>query len=218
MQPSRLLQLHLALGGEEQQSPEDAHPVGVEIRGRHAALGCEQHTGGPLEALGNLRARIARDEGVSALWANDGDDEPSYLYYGETAKTVHLQGELPAGIERVRVYGSKDVTALTGVAAASKKGKRARRRDRQREVDARAPNVEAEQEEALAMSREEAPSHETLDEQFCVICLERERTHALIPCGHRCLCAQCCERLEAAASANCPLCTAPVMQGLRIYG
>lgn len=165
------------------------------------------------------RARRDKCNMVVFGWrANDGDDEPSYLYYGETAKTVHLQGGLPAGIERVRVYGSKDVTALTGVAAASKKGKRARRRDRQREVDARAPNVEAEQEEALATSREEAPSHETLDEQFCVICLERERTHALIPCGHRCLCAQCCERLEAAASANCPLCTAPVMQGLRIYG
>jgi len=35
------------------------------------------------------------------------------------------------------------------------------------------------------------------DAGLCVICLESERTHALIPCGHKCLCGKCAERYEA---------------------
>ena len=219
---------------DEAAAPSSDRPV---IRWHDSVAGYEVLDGLPVETewiryfeaekMTTLSAHIRRARRdkcnmvVFGWRAQDGDDEPSYLYYGETAKTVHLQGELPTGIERVRVYGSKDITALTGVVAAtSKKGKRARRRDRQREVGARAhndePDVEqAKQEkEALPMT----PHETTLDEQFCVICLERERTHALVPCGHRCLCAQCCERLVTEASAKCPLCTTPLMQGLRIYG
>ena len=46
----------------------------------------------------------------------------------------------------------------------------------------------------------------------CVVCLEGDATHVLVPCGHHCLCAQC-----AKAQKQCPLCRAPVTQTVRLY-
>jgi len=46
----------------------------------------------------------------------------------------------------------------------------------------------------------------------CIVCLERARTHAGIPCGHRVLCAEC-----AAAVTTCPICRSPVSAFLRVY-
>jgi hypothetical protein len=53
------------------------------------------------------------------------------------------------------------------------------------------------------------------DELLCSICMEGEKTHACLPCGHRCLCASCAEpslKLE-----TCPICRVPVLMRARIY-
>ena len=44
------------------------------------------------------------------------------------------------------------------------------------------------------------------------MCLDREQTHALVPCGHRCVCAAC-----GADIALCPICRAPVARVLEIF-
>ncbi len=54
------------------------------------------------------------------------------------------------------------------------------------------------------------------DEQsLCVICLDKQATFALYPCGHKCVC-------EADASlisrqGTCPVCRTPVQSELRIW-
>ena len=40
---------------------------------------------------------------------------------------------------------------------------------------------------------------------FCVVCLDRESTHALVPCGHRCICEACSTRLLGAKDAARPV-------------
>ena len=45
----------------------------------------------------------------------------------------------------------------------------------------------------------------------CVVCLDKQRTHALIPCGHTVLCEDCAHRLadhyyERNESFHCPIC------------
>ena len=58
--------------------------------------------------------------------------------------------------------------------------------------------AEARQQAAAAKAPVGRPSAKEADDaSLCVVCLESERTHALIPCGHRCLCAKCAERYEA---------------------
>ena len=69
-----------------------------------------------------------------------------------------------------------------------------------------------------------------LERELCVICLDRPRTHALLYCGHRCLCETCCaeilgtsdagddrDRGATARNARCPVCRARVRSALRIF-
>ena len=56
------------------------------------------------------------------------------------------------------------------------------------------------------------PRQPLLDWHECVVCLDDEQTHALIPCGHLALCGSC-----AADRSECPLCRVPCTGTLRIY-
>ena len=50
------------------------------------------------------------------------------------------------------------------------------------------------------------------DENFCVVCMERPATIALLPCGHLCACKE-----DAGLLNLCPICRAPVQNRQRIY-
>jgi len=49
----------------------------------------------------------------------------------------------------------------------------------------------------------------------CVICLQKESTHVLVPCGHLCLCADCAPNI---APGTCPLCRETCAMAVRVYG
>lgn len=49
---------------------------------------------------------------------------------------------------------------------------------------------------------------------MCVVCKDLERTHALIPCGHKALCGNCVELLHP---KRCPLCNENFSSTLRIW-
>jgi hypothetical protein len=61
---------------------------------------------------------------------------------------------------------------------------------------------------------DEAPRPLTADES-CTVCFAAKRTHALIPCGHRCLCARCVN-LDSLGH-SCPICRTYVSDALRVY-
>jgi len=48
-----------------------------------------------------------------------------------------------------------------------------------------------------------------------VVCLENNKTHAIAPCMHLCLCQDCAADLIV--KRGCPICTQPANQILRIY-
>jgi len=50
------------------------------------------------------------------------------------------------------------------------------------------------------------------DEKSCIICLEKERCVALIPCGHLCLCRDC-----SGTQKKCPICRTVITDFLRTY-
>ena len=60
-----------------------------------------------------------------------------------------------------------------------------------------------------------AAGGERAEEQLpeCVVCLDDEPTHAVLPCGHRCLCAGCL----VAAARECPVCRTPSQGTVRIF-
>ena len=42
--------------------------------------------------------------------------------------------------------------------------------------------------------------------QLCSICLSEPKTHAVLPCLHKCMCAECAARVCAVPHAQCPIC------------
>lgn len=52
----------------------------------------------------------------------------------------------------------------------------------------------------------------------CVLCFDAQREIALIPCGHRSMCATCAQRFfKTSAQPRCPVCREKVMGSLRVF-
>ena len=51
----------------------------------------------------------------------------------------------------------------------------------------------------------------------CVVCLAADKTHAFVPCGHICVCGECCDRIMNSSSKTCPLCRQSCQWGGRMY-
>ena len=54
-------------------------------------------------------------------------------------------------------------------------------------------------------------------ERTCVICLGNEPTHAIIPCGHRCLCSDCATSVSRKGGGKCPICRANIHTIFKIF-
>lgn len=54
------------------------------------------------------------------------------------------------------------------------------------------------------------------DEDLCVICFEREKTHAFAPCGHMCVCEMCSNQIMSITDI-CPICRSNSSSVLHIY-
>jgi hypothetical protein len=46
----------------------------------------------------------------------------------------------------------------------------------------------------------------------CVVCMDSKRTHAIIPCGHYCLCENCINIVN-----TCPMCNGPKTSSIKVY-
>merc|ERR1711933_237273 len=50
------------------------------------------------------------------------------------------------------------------------------------------------------------------DDNECCVCLNAPKTHACIPCGHRCVCKDCASDLASKDPSLCPLCRTEVTE------
>ena len=51
---------------------------------------------------------------------------------------------------------------------------------------------------------------------MCVVCMSEPITHAMVPCGHHCVCEDCSTRLRE-AQMPCALCKEPFTIAMRVY-
>lgn len=50
----------------------------------------------------------------------------------------------------------------------------------------------------------------------CCVCMDRERSAALLPCGHVCVCTECSERLRSRGQ-SCPICRSRIDTSVRLF-
>jgi hypothetical protein len=55
------------------------------------------------------------------------------------------------------------------------------------------------------------------EETLCVVCFDAPKDHAIVPCGHVCVCASCAEQLTTTRTPMCPVCRAPILQTLKLF-
>ena len=61
------------------------------------------------------------------------------------------------------------------------------------------------------------PSSQSADDgTLCVVCIDSERTHAFVPCGHNVCCGDCCTEIMA-GTKECPVCRATCLMAVHIY-
>jgi len=65
--------------------------------------------------------------------------------------------------------------------------------------------------------RERRTSQSSVDEETtCCVCLDRDKSHALLPCGHLCTCMDCSDYL-AARNSPCPVCRTQIERAVQIF-
>lgn len=52
---------------------------------------------------------------------------------------------------------------------------------------------------------------------ICVVCDDNKSCYAILPCGHLCLCEECCRMYQQHEKDRCPLCRLNIMSYTRIY-
>ena len=58
---------------------------------------------------------------------------------------------------------------------------------------------------------------EAKEDSECVVCMEQEKTHIFIPCGHKCVCKACADVVMKDVGAKCPLCRKKASQVYRVF-
>ena len=51
----------------------------------------------------------------------------------------------------------------------------------------------------------------------CAICFDTSRTHACVPCGHRCVCASCASKHLPGSGSRCPICREEITMTIQIF-
>jgi hypothetical protein len=54
-------------------------------------------------------------------------------------------------------------------------------------------------------------------ETMCVVCFDAPKDHAIVPCGHQCVCAGCAEQLTKTRTPSCPVCRGPIERTMRVF-
>ena len=54
--------------------------------------------------------------------------------------------------------------------------------------------------------------HPDAEETQCVVCFDAPKDHAIVPCGHVCVCEACAEQLTKTRTPMCPVCREPIQQ------
>ncbi|CAH0559259.1 unnamed protein product [Brassicogethes aeneus] len=62
-----------------------------------------------------------------------------------------------------------------------------------------------------------SPADSLLSSAKCLVCSDAKVTHALVPCGHNFFCVDCANRVCEGSEAQCPVCSLPAIQAIRIY-
>ena len=137
-----------------------------------------------------------------------------------TGALPRLADAVPAARQRLKVL--KAAEAAEAAAATAAGARVAAATSAMAACQLAAPSVPSVPAAAAARELVPAPAAAASDDdQVCVVCLDKPRTHAFLPCGHRCAC-EVCHLLvlrgarTAASGPSCPICRSVVYSAMHV--
>ena len=70
--------------------------------------------------------------------------------------------------------------------------------------------------DTASTSSQSATAAQDDDDTMCVVCFGKEKTHAIMPCLHQCLCAECADAVMG-RDKTCPICREPALMAGKVY-
>jgi hypothetical protein len=150
-----------------------------------------------------------RSEKLSALVAEaKGMIEQAKTEQAERARAAAEEAEAAAAVKAAAAAERARVAAEAEVAEAVK------RHQLEEELAALAVRTQQVQAELGSGS---GTSHSDAEETQCVVCFDAPKDHAIVPCGHQCVCAGCAEQLTKTRTPTCPVCREPIIQTMKVF-
>ena len=136
---------------------------------------------------------------------------------GAAAALAPAMAEAAADAAAAALLAEEDAVAQRATKKSAVKARKAAAAEALRAAVAQLAVAEAAQAQAAVAAEARAAravaaavqSDDDGDEGSCVICMDRARTTALVPCGHALLCAPCGDKVLRTAAPACPVCRAP---------
>jgi hypothetical protein len=189
------------------------------------------------EALDRAMARMAEtagaggvkavEEAMEAAAKHDGRSEPLAALVAE-AKGM-LEQARSAEAERARV-AAEAAAAVKAVEAVAEAAEAAERLQMEQELAALTLSVQSDarrvQSDRLRVQQIQArlgvppaapAPHPDAEETMCVVCFDAPKDHAIVPCGHICVCGACAEQLTKTRTPMCPVCREPIQQTMKVF-
>jgi hypothetical protein len=183
------------------------------------------------EALDRAMALLAEtrgsveavEEAIQAAAKHDGRSEPLAALVAEAKGMVEQARAAEAERARVAAEAAAVKAAAEAVAEAAEAAERLQIEEDlaaltlRMQTDAmRAQQMLARLGGSVVPPAAPAP-HPDAEETMCVVCFDAPKDHAIVPCGHQCVCGACAEQLAKTRTPTCPVCREPIRETMKVF-
>jgi hypothetical protein len=177
-------------------------------------------------------SKLSAVEEATAEAAKHGDRSSEQLAALVAEARVMIEQARAAKAERARA-AAEEAAAAAAVKAVAEAAEAAERLQMEEEMTALALTVQSDalrmQSNALRLQQMQArlgcsvvppaapAPHPDAEETQCVVCFDAPKDHAIVPCGHQCVCARCAEQLTKTRTPTCPVCREPIIQTMKVF-
>jgi hypothetical protein len=165
------------------------------------------------ETRGSVKAV---EEAMEAAAKHDGRSEPLTALLAEAKGMVEQARAAEA--ERARVAAEEEAVkaGVEAVAEAAAAAERLQMEERLAALALEAQQIQARLGGSAVPPAAPAP-HPDAEETMCVVCFDAPKDHAIVPCGHICVCEACAEKLTKTRKPTCPVCREPIQQTMKVF-
>jgi len=173
-----------------------------------------------MEETAGAKSVDAVEEAMHAAEKHDDRSEPLAALVAVARDLLEQYRAAEAERARVAAEAAAAKAAVEAVAEAAEAAKRQKMEQDLAALTLRMQNdaLLAQQMQAQLGVPPAAPAPQSdAEETQCVVCFDAPKDHAIVPCGHVCVCEACAEQLTKTRTPMCPVCRGPIRETMKVF-